>query len=275
MTLPTSLNYPIIAIADLHGQLDQLERLVTRLKKVSEWDDCALVFLGDFVDRGENVPGTIDLVLDLLRRRPGGSALLGNHDHALVRAARLDDGPPSPYWIGSYLRRYDHDQSFLGYLGRRPNQGGGQWEKDLEELREAIPESHRAFLVSLPWVVESPGHLFLHCGLSYELAASATEQLAALHRREWDRSVMKPVMSTNTDLLWQPEYPVWIGAHKDLSKWPLEFPGKVQVTGHVQFSKPDVNSTRIRLDTSGGFGYLTACLLRSADAEPEFISSKP
>ena len=32
MTLPTSLNYPIIAIADLHGQLDQLKRLVTRLE---------------------------------------------------------------------------------------------------------------------------------------------------------------------------------------------------------------------------------------------------
>ncbi|MGA8347255.1 MAG: metallophosphoesterase, partial [Isosphaeraceae bacterium] len=118
MTLPTSLNYPIIAIADLHGQLDQLKRLVTRLEMVSEWDDCALVFLGDFVDRGENVPGTIDLVLDLLRRRPGGSAILGNHDLALVRAARLDDGPSSPYWIGSYLHRYDHDQTFLGYLGR-------------------------------------------------------------------------------------------------------------------------------------------------------------
>ena len=66
MTLPTSLNYPIIAIADLHGQLDQLKRLVARLELVSEWDDCALVFLGDFVDRGENVPGTIDLVLELL-----------------------------------------------------------------------------------------------------------------------------------------------------------------------------------------------------------------
>ena len=127
----------------------------------------------------------------------------------------------------------------------------------------------------MPWVVESPGHLFLHCGLSFELAASATEQLAALHRREWVRSVMKPVLGSATDRKWQPEYPVWIGAHKDLSKSPLGFPGKVQVTGHVQVSKPDVNPTRIRLDTSGGFGYLTACLLRSADAEPEFISSEP
>ena len=56
---------------------------------------------------------------------------------------------------------------------------------------------------------------------------------------------------------------------------PSGLPGKVLVTGHVQVSQPEVNPTRIRLDTSGGSGYLTACLLRSADAEPEFISSKP
>jgi serine/threonine protein phosphatase 1 len=48
--------------------LDQLERLVTRLAVISEWDDCALVFLGDYVDRGEDVPGTIDFVLKLLSR---------------------------------------------------------------------------------------------------------------------------------------------------------------------------------------------------------------
>ncbi len=96
-TLPTNLDYPIIAIADLHGQLEQLERLVTRLELISDWDDCAFVFLGDYVDRGEDVPGTIDMVLKLLNRRPGGSAVLGNHDLALVRATRLDHGPPSPY----------------------------------------------------------------------------------------------------------------------------------------------------------------------------------
>jgi serine/threonine protein phosphatase 1 len=107
------------------------------------------------------------------------------------------------------------------------------------------------------------------------LAASATEQLAALHRKEWNRSVMKPQLGSATDRKWQPEYPVWIGADKNLSESPLEFAGKIQVTGHVLVSKPDVNAARIRLDTSGGCSYLTACLLRSADGEPEFISSKP
>ena len=125
MTLPTSLDYPIIAIADLHGQLDQLERLVTRLELVSEWGDCALVFLGDFVDRGENVPGTIDLVLDLLSRRPGGSPSLGTTILPWCEPLGSMTVLPHPTGSGVILRRYDHDQTFLGYLGRRPNQGGG------------------------------------------------------------------------------------------------------------------------------------------------------
>jgi hypothetical protein len=54
-----------------------LERLVEKLERVPEWDDWALVFLGDFVDRGGDVPGTIGLVLELLGRRAGGSAVLG------------------------------------------------------------------------------------------------------------------------------------------------------------------------------------------------------
>jgi serine/threonine protein phosphatase 1 len=275
MTLPTSLDYPIITIADLHGQLGALRRLVAKLEKLSAWDDCALVFLGDFIDRREDVPGTIDLVLELLSRRAGGSAVLGNHDLALVRAAQLYDGPRSDYWIESYLHRYDHEMTFCGYLGRLPNHGGTQWASDLADLREAIPARHREYLVSLPWVVGSSGHLFLHCGLSNELSVNALDQLAALRRREWDRSVLKPCQGCATDRLWQPEYPVWIGADKGLSKSPLPFPGKVQVTGHVTVPNPDVNPVRIRLDTSGGVGDITACVLRAADAEPEFISSNP
>jgi hypothetical protein len=84
---------------------------------------------------------------------------------------------------------------------------------------------------------------------------------------------MKPHLGSATDQKWKAEYPIWIGAHKALSEAPLRFPGKVQVTGHFVVSKPEVNSTRIRLDTSGGYSFLTACLLRSANAEPEFISS--
>ena len=135
-------------------------------------------------------------------------------------------------------------------------------------------DERRDFLASLPWVVESPGHIFVHCGLTPELAAGPEDQVDALRARRWDRSALRPVPGTNTDRLWEDEYPVWLGADRGLSASPLPHPGKLQVSGHVRVREPDANSVRIRLDTSGGSGELTSCLLRSADAEPVFIPSR-
>ena len=270
--LPTRLDYPIVAVGDLHGQRGELDRLVAALGRRPEWPDCAVVFLGDFVDRNPGVRETIDLVLDLLKRPPGGSAVMGNHDRALVRSARLDGGPPSAYWSGRYRTRYDHRETFASYLGRPPATGGAAWGDELAALRAAMPAAHRDFLASLPWLVEAPGHLFLHCGLSPELAAGPAEQVEALHARRWDRRELRPVPGTPTDRFWEDEYPAWLGADRGLSAAPLPHPGKVQVTGHERVSAPDVNAARIRLDTSGGIGRPTACLLRSAAAEPIFVS---
>ncbi len=274
MNLPTALDYPIVAIADLHGQREELERLLARLEALDEWPECTVVFLGDFVDRGPDVPGTIELVLGILRRPRGGSAVMGNHDLALVRAARLDDGPHSRYWTDRYRTVYEANPTFRAYLRRPATHEGKAWLDDLEALRQEVPKEHRDFLTGLPWVVEAPGHLFLHCGLSDELEASPAEQVEALHGRRWDRTLLRPVAGTYTETLWEPEYPAWLGADRSLSRSPLPHPGKVQVTGHERVSTPDASPVRIRLDTSGGRGELTACLLRSADAVPVFIDGR-
>jgi serine/threonine protein phosphatase 1 len=239
------------------------------LQALPEWPQSAVVFLGDFVDRGPDVRGTIDLALDLVARHPVVTAVMGNHDLALVRAARLDGGPRSDYWVEGYRTRYDHEETFLAYLGRFPRYEA--WEEELMALREAIPAVHRDFLDSLPWLVEAPGHLFLHNGLSPELEQSAEEQIEALRQKRWD-DTLTPRPGTMTFALWQTEYPVWLGADKRLAARPLPAPGRVQVTGHKPVDRPELDAVRIRLDTTGGRGGpLTACLLRAADAAPEFV----
>ncbi|MDG3004475.1 metallophosphoesterase [Paludisphaera mucosa] len=274
MNLADDVDYPIIAVGDLHGRRRELERLVAALERRPEWPDCALVFLGDYVDRGPDSRGTIDLVLELLRRPAGGSAVMGNHDLALIRSARLDGGPLSPYWIDRYKAIYDCEATFASYLGRPARLGVDAGPEPFDALREAMPEAHRAFLTGLRWVVEAPGHLFLHCGLSPELEAGAVEQVAALRARRWDRAAMRPRADSVTAMLWEDEYPVWLGADRSLSASPSPFPGKVQVTGHERVARPEADAVRIRLDTGGGYGEPTACLLRSPDAAPEFIRGR-
>jgi serine/threonine protein phosphatase 1 len=209
-------------------------------------------------------------VLDLVVRHPVVTAAMGNHDLALVRAAQLDGGPRSAYWVEGYRTRYDHEETFQSYLGRCPRYEA--WDKELLALREAMPPAHCEFLASLPWLVEAPGHLFLHNGLSPDLEQSAEEQIEALRQKRWDNS-LTPRPGTETFARWQTDYPVWLGADKRIADRPLPAPGRVQVTGHKPVDRPDRDAVRIRLDTTGGRGGpLTACLLRTADAVPEFVS---
>ena len=269
---PVVLDYPIVAITDIHGQRSFLERLMKRLEERPEWPECSVVFVGDYVDRGPDVQGTISLILDLARRRKAPvTAVMGNHDLALTRAARLDDGPLSRYWVERYQEAYDHAATFRSYLGRTPRYG--VWEQELIALRDAMPAAHRRFLSTLPWLVEAPGHLFLHCGLSPELEQTADEQIVALRERRWDDS-LRPLAGTRTADLWQLDYPVWLGADRRLARTPLPAPGRIQVTGHKPISTPDIDAVRIRLDTSGGFHEpLTACLLEGPGNPPVFVRS--
>ncbi len=69
------------AIGDIHGHslaLKGLLRLLERSAKLTS--DDTLIFLGDYVDRGPDDAGVLDLVMELERSRPRTIALLGNHD---------------------------------------------------------------------------------------------------------------------------------------------------------------------------------------------------
>lgn len=274
MQLPARVEYPVIAIGDLHGRVEWLDKLVAKLRARSEWSDAKLVFLGDLVDRHPDVKALVSRVLDLIAEKPGSTCVTGNHDFALAKAAGLD-GPPTEDWVRRYAANYDHKPTFQSYLGRTPDfLPAGRWEQELADLKAAMPAEHRAFLAGLPWVAEAEGHLFLHNGLSPALDCPASVQLECLRRKVWDRATVNPRFGTDTDRLFNPEYPVWLGADKGLSANPLPVPGKVQVSGHIKVNAPDVNAVRIRIDTSGGICEpLTACVLTGPTAAPVFVFS--
>lgn len=269
----SELRYPIVAIPDLHGQLRWLDALVATLRTHPVWPIATLVFLGDLVDRGPDVRGTVQRVIDLLHEKPGSVCLMGNHDLALVKAAGLG-GEPEQFWVDKYRANYDSDRTFLSYLDRAAERHTAEtWVSDLAALREAMPADHREFLAGLPWVAEAAGHLFLHNGLSRELNEPAAIQLHALRMKRWG-DVVSSKLGTKTHSHWQTHYPVWLGADRRVNADPLVVPGKVQVVGHVQVDAPDVNPIRIRLDTTGRVAPpLTAAVFRGVTQPVEFVTA--
>ncbi|MEX0317515.1 MAG: metallophosphoesterase family protein [Ruegeria sp.] len=78
---PIAPDHRFYAVGDIHGRLDLLEELLTQLDP-----DYPLVFVGDYIDRGENSAGVLRRLRILARdERRQVICLLGNHEEMLLR----------------------------------------------------------------------------------------------------------------------------------------------------------------------------------------------
>ena len=178
---------PVFVVGDVHGHLDELVAALHRGELVDaggHWTagDTRLWFLGDFVDRGPDGIGVIDLVMRLGEEAEdaGGKvrALLGNHEILLMGMYLFGDTQvPSDYGVRSFAR------SWL--------LNGGQ-AADLSRLTER----HLSWLVDRPVAAVAEDNLLLHSDTTAYLDWGDTleqvnsEVSAILHAREltdwWD-----------------------------------------------------------------------------------------
>lgn len=152
MTLETQkqIGGRLLAVGDIHGCLDHLERLIARVEP-TEAD--RLVFLGDYVDRGPDGRGVLDYLLDFGRKFPNSIFLKGNHE-----AMFLD------FLAGRNQLLFLHN-------------GGGA---TLESYREAsgirIPKAHQDFLEGLDLYYATEDFIFAHAGLRPGLSLEAQRE---------------------------------------------------------------------------------------------------
>jgi serine/threonine protein phosphatase 1 len=133
-----------IAIGDIHGCSRALAALVRALAPTS---NDLLVVLGDYIDRGPDSCGVVEMLIDL-GRRCRLAPLLGNHEEVLlgVRACRL----PIHWSLG------------LGGSHTLKSYGAG-----LDFSR--IPEQHIRFMDESLDYVETATHIFLHANYDPDL----------------------------------------------------------------------------------------------------------
>lgn len=213
------------AIGDVHGRLDLLRDLLTRIEE----DDARrppartwLVMLGDLVDRGPDSRGVIE---HLLAHPPAFARtvyLKGNHEEFLLDVLAGDEAVVVN-WLtyGGFECAESYGLSKGWTLNATP-------AAIVERLAAAVPASHKAFLAAMHDSFRFGDYLFVHAGI---------------------RPGVPLESQTGTDLRW-----IRDGFLDDLTDH-----GVVVVHGHSIVDSVEERPNRIAIDT-GAYrtGVLTA-----------------
>ena len=130
----------LYAIGDIHGCEKSLEKLLNKIPLTKE---DTLVFLGDYIDRGPDSKGVIDLLIDLSKNHPNTVFIKGNHE-----------------WMFHefYTNRDQKSWELWEYNGaRRTVENYG----DIDN----IPSSHLQFIEKTKIYHMQDGYFFVHAGI--------------------------------------------------------------------------------------------------------------
>ena len=142
MDIPVITHKEIFVIGDVHGCATELNALLDKLPLKRE---TAIVFLGDYIDRGPASRQVVETLLEL-GRRLDVFPLLGNHESLLL------DLMSAPTSLNSARFIYNGGGATLQSYSKQP----GDY---------LIPDEHLAFLRGLKLAYQSEQHLFVHAGL--------------------------------------------------------------------------------------------------------------
>ncbi|MCL4807317.1 MAG: serine/threonine protein phosphatase [Thermoanaerobaculia bacterium] len=153
-----------IAIGDVHGDLEALERLLARLPSLDASD--TLLFVGDYVDRGPDPAGVVRRVRALPSKTPARLVLLlGNHEDAWLRARR--EGAPE-FVIPRVNGCYTTYRSFTG--GAPPTREEDPTAYELRSMATGafLPEDVVEWMRGLSLFHEDDHAIYVHAGLPFE-----------------------------------------------------------------------------------------------------------
>ena len=133
-------------IGDIHGCSDMLYELLAKIRPIAR--DDTVIFMGDYIDRGTDSRGVIDIVLKLRAEHQRVITLMGNHEFMLLGA----------------VKGYGH-QEFLNMGGDATLKSYDIAPGSLNDLAAKLPRNHLAFLQDLLPYWEDEDHIYVHAGL--------------------------------------------------------------------------------------------------------------
>lgn len=219
----TVISSKIFAVGDIHGCFDKLSGLLRRLPFNRDVD--ALIFLGDYINRGPDTSKVLDFLIDLKATCANVTFLKGNHEQLLLEYA--ESGDPESL---QFLRMMGISNTVKSY---------GSSIAHLREL-SCFPAKHRDFLWSLEFGKILGKTIFVHADINEKI-------IEALRR-----SATPPIIDSvdETTLL----------SSRQLAQENRGIPDYTVVFGHVPLASPLVLEDRIGIDTGAVYGNMLTAL---------------
>ncbi len=218
----------VYAVGDIHGRLDLLDELHDLI-----FDDGkhgqplvkAVVYLGDYVDRGLQSREVVDRLLEAPLAGFRAYYLKGNHEQALLDFC--EDASVGPAWrgFGGAETMHSYGVPMAGSLTTRR-----EFETARAAFVELLPANHLAFFRALKLFVTLGDYHFVHAGVRPGVSL--------------ERQVPE-------DLLWIRD--VFLDADADF--------GKIVVHGHTPEPEPVIRGNRIGIDTGAYMTGVLTCLV--------------
>jgi serine/threonine protein phosphatase 1 len=224
------------AVGDIHGRLDLLSPLVDAM--IADLDASTasrklLIFLGDYIDRGPDSKGVIDLLSSLRSRGMYELHFLrGNHEDRME--AFLTDPELGPGWCD-----YGGREALASYGVTPPfdKTDTAGWAAACEALNAAVDDRQRAFLAGQEYSFTLGDYFFAHAG---------AQPGVPLHHQD-------------------PQQLMWV--RQAFLNHPAPFE-RVVVHGHTPAETVHADDRRIGLDTGAyATGVLTALRLEGETRE--------
>jgi serine/threonine protein phosphatase 1 len=152
----------ILAISDIHGQAEVLERLLT----FANYDPLKdrLFLLGDYIGKGPDSLKTLELIENYIQN--GAVGLRGNHEQRVIHQCKKGD--PYHNWIpffNSLLYWYEEPEFLFVHAGIRPGIPiEKQNRKDLITIRESFLNKSIPFQKTIVFGHTPTDRLGVSCG---------------------------------------------------------------------------------------------------------------
>jgi serine/threonine protein phosphatase 1 len=152
----------VYAVGDVHGRLDLLQNLLTRIDTddgARPAADTSVIILGDLIDRGPDSAGVVEHLIQYARTRPTTRFLLGNHEEILSDALAGSERA-----IRGFCR-VGGRETLISYGVSATEYERMSYADVADALTEMVPAAHIEFLSTFGDSIVIGDYMFVHAGV--------------------------------------------------------------------------------------------------------------